>query len=189
MSYDTDGVSIDQETFPANHIPPGDMDRVEAVLRALPDVWHAYQRRTLKQKHFQGVTPGQVRVLSVLMHEAPCSVSTVANALNISMGASSESVDRLVDLGYISREHSTTDRRRVILDLTPRAREIADHVRRVRIAQIAAVFQQMTPEERDGFVRGLHLYRDVLATAPIVGPNEESALNRNETEEDDVITV
>ena len=173
MSYDIDNVAADQTTFAAKQMFPEDIDRVEAVLQALPDVWLAYQRRILKQKHFQGVTPGQVRVLSVLMHEAPCSVGAVARALNISMGASSESVDRLVELGYISREHSTEDRRRVVLDLTPSAREIADHVRRVRIAQVAAVFSQMSPAERDGFVRGLHLYRDVLATSPILGPDQE----------------
>lgn len=177
MSYDTDHSAADQETFTANHVFPEDIDQVEAVLQALPDVWHAYQRRILKQKHFHGVTPGQVRVLSVLMHQAPCSVGAVARALNISMGASSESVDRLVELGYISRDHSTEDRRRVVLDLTPRAREIANHVRRVRIAQIAAVFSQMTPVERDGFVRGLHLYRDVLATSPILGIDQEPVLD------------
>lgn len=144
-----------------------DTSQLEAVLRALPDVWNAYQRRILKQRHFQGVTPGQVRVLSVLMEEAPCSVSTVANALSISMGASSETIDRLVELGYVLREHSSVDRRHVVLDLTPAAREIAMHVREIRIDQIRRVFSRMTLEERDGFIKGLNLYHDVLASYPL----------------------
>lgn len=175
MPYDTQSVDVHAENLVRLHIPAEDADRIEQVLYALPDLWQAYQRRILKQQHFKGVTTGQVRLLSVLMHNAPCSVGTVANALNISMGAASESVDKLVELGYITRKHSKIDRRQVILDLTSEAREIAASVREMRIKQISDVFEQMTPDERDGFIKGLHLYRDVLANFPLILDEPASA--------------
>lgn len=166
MAYDTQPVDVD-DTLTDFDLSPDDAVRIEQVLHALPDLWQAYQRRLLKQQHFKGVTSGQIRLLSVLMHNAPCSVGTVANALNISMGAASESVDKLVELGYITRRHSRVDRRQVILDLTDDAREIAASVRQIRINQISTVFRQMEPAERDGFIKGLHLYRDVLSQMPV----------------------
>lgn len=175
MPYDTQSVDVQAENLVRLRIPAEDADRIEQVLYALPDLWQAYQRRLLKQQHFKGVTTGQVRLLSVLMHNAPCSVGTVANALNISMGAASESVDKLVELGYITRKHSKIDRRQVILDLTSEAREIAASVREMRIKQISDVFEQMTPDERDGFIKGLHLYRDVLANFPLILDEPASA--------------
>lgn len=167
MAYDTQPIDVREAQLASLNIEADDAVRIEQVLVALPDLWQAYQRRILKQQHFKGVTSGQVRLLSVLLHNAPCSVGTVANALNISMGAASESVDKLVELGYITRQHSKIDRRQVILDLTDDAREIATSVRQMRIGQISQVFRQMTSSERDGFIKGLHLYRDVLASYPM----------------------
>ncbi len=172
VAYDTQAIDVRDAQLAGFDIEAEDAVRIEQVLYALPDLWQAYQRRILKQQHFKGVTTGQVRLLSVLMHNAPCSVGTVANALNISMGAASESVDKLVELGYITRKHSKVDRRQVILDLTEEAREIAASVRQMRIGQVSQVFQQMNPSERDGFIKGLHLYRDVLANYPLV--NEQA---------------
>jgi DNA-binding MarR family transcriptional regulator len=167
MVDDIQPKDVREDALAAVEMSPEDAVRIEQVLHALPDLWQAYQRRLLKQQHFKGVTSGQIRLLSVLMHNAPCSVGTVANALNISMGAASESVDKLVELGYITRKHSKIDRRQVILDLTAEARDIAASVRQIRIGQISSVFRQMEPAERDGFIKGLHLYRDVLAQIPI----------------------
>lgn len=168
-----------EDALAAVEMSPEDAVRIEQVLHALPDLWQAYQRRLLKQQHFKGVTSGQIRLLSVLMHNAPCSVGTVAHALNISMGAASESVDKLVELGYITRKHSKIDRRQVILDLTAEARDIAASVRQIRIEQISLVFRQMEPAERDGFIKGLHLYRDVLAQIPIApAPVEPESVDR-----------
>ena len=172
MAQDTQPTDVRPETLSDFDLTPEDAVRIEQVLRALPDLWQAYQRRMLKQQHFKGVTSGQIRLLSVLMNAAPCSVGTVANALNISMGAASESVDKLVELGYITRRHSRVDRRQVILDLTDDARDIAASVRQIRIGQIATVFHQMEPAERDGFIKGLHLYRDVLAQMPVLPPDD-----------------
>lgn len=172
MAQDTQPTDVRPETLSEFDLTPEDAVRIEQVLRALPDLWQAYQRRMLKQQHFKGVTSGQIRLLSVLMNAAPCSVGTVANALNISMGAASESVDKLVELGYITRRHSRVDRRQVILDLTDEARDIAASVRQIRIGQIAMVFRQMEPAERDGFIKGLHLYRDVLAQMPVLPPDD-----------------
>lgn len=176
MAYDIQEIDPNQEDLADLHLDTEDARRIEVALHAMPDLWQAYQRRLLKQRYFKGVTSGQVRLLSVLLHNAPCSVGTVANALNISMGAASESIDKLVDLGYISREHSKIDRRQVILDLTEEAREIAATVRRIRIEHLAEVFHQMSPEERDGFIKGLHLYRDVLLRVP--DPDDEPRRGR-----------
>ncbi len=175
MPYDTQSVEVQAENSSGRDITADDAVRIEQVLYALPDLWQAYQRRILRQRHFNGVTTGQVRLLIALMRHAPCSVGTVANALNISMGAASESVDKLVELSYITRKHSRIDRRQVILDLTSEARDIAASVREMRINQISDVFAQMTPEERDGFIKGLNLYRDVLANFPLVADEPASA--------------
>lgn len=184
MPYDTQRVDLEGLSLSRAALDEQDAVRIEQMLYAIPDLWHTYQRRVLKQRLFRGVTAGQVRLLNVLLHAAPCSVGTVATALNISMGAASESVDKLVEIGYITRQHSTIDRRQVILDLTDDAREIAAHARRVRIAHICQVFEQMEPFERDAFIKGLKIYQEVLAAAPIMGVDDEPADQPDATEDE-----
>src|SRR3979409_567734 len=57
-------------------------------------------------------------------------------------------IARLEELGLVRREPHSTDRRQVILTVTPEGRDLVQRVRRRREAWLAQRLQELTPEER-----------------------------------------
>ena len=63
-------------------------------------------------------TVAQVRTLLVLNRVGPCTLKTLAQALDVSGASASAMVDKLVEAGYVLRAQDPADRRRVTLQLT-----------------------------------------------------------------------
>lgn len=88
-----------------------------------------------------GLGPTDLRALQALdrLAAGPVPVGTLAAALALSSGATTELVDRLESAGLARRERDDRDRRRVLVALQPAARQIgATHLepwdRRVKAA-------------------------------------------------------
>jgi DNA-binding MarR family transcriptional regulator len=64
------------------------------------------------------------RALVFLNHTAEASVSEMAEHLGLSLPATSRLADVLVRRGLLDRQNNAADRRRVLLSLTPRGREV-----------------------------------------------------------------
>lgn len=112
------------------------------------------------------LTVGQVQaLLHLAMDGQPLSMSALAQQLGISYPSATELVERLVAAGRVERVFDSTDRRKTLVALTPEAREIAEAVLATRGDAVAAVLEQLTDDERRGFVRGLTLLAKSLATS------------------------
>lgn len=62
-----------------------------------------------------GVTPTETQCLYVLSRFGPSSPSELARRINLTSGATSRMLDRLLAAGYITRTPDTRDRRRVVI--------------------------------------------------------------------------
>jgi DNA-binding MarR family transcriptional regulator len=82
-------------------------------------------------------------------------VGEIATALDCSMPAASELVDRLVDAGHLVRASDPTDRRRVLIAATPASQQISAHLCELREAQVRYALDQLEPEERPTFIKSL----------------------------------
>ena len=102
-----------------------------------------------------GLTPAQVKVLLHLGTRQQMTVGEIAAALDCSMPAASELVDRLVDAGHLLRASDPADRRRVLIAATPASQQISAHLRELREAQVRYALDQLEPEERPIFVKSL----------------------------------
>jgi DNA-binding MarR family transcriptional regulator len=63
-----------------------------------------------------------VQILGFLANEEPLPTGRLAEAAGLSPGAATTAVDRLEAAGYVQRLRTDDDRRRVMVQLTPRAR-------------------------------------------------------------------
>ncbi len=102
-----------------------------------------------------GLTPAQVKVLLQLGTRRQMTVGEIATALDCSMPAASELVDRLVDAGHLLRASDPADRRRVLIAATPASQQISAHLRELREAQVRYALDQLEPEERPTFIKSL----------------------------------
>jgi MarR family transcriptional regulator, organic hydroperoxide resistance regulator len=78
-----------------------------------------WNRVDLRLQQECGVTLSALNVMMVIDRIPSCRVFDIASALEITVGGTSQAVDRLEAAGYCTRRANPADRRSSILDLTP----------------------------------------------------------------------
>lgn len=148
----------DQESLRAAEVIVGLFRRAGRALRAsdfdAPGEWAA------------ALTMPQLRVLYLLGRHPSLPVGSVAEAMRISQPSATETIDRLVRAGYVSRTTCTTDRRVVRTALTASGRTLIDRPWEARRALLADALAKATPTQRDAVTRGLETLCDLLADPP-----------------------
>lgn len=97
------------------------MDIIAQVLVALRQVIRATDLHSRHLMKTTGLTAPQLLVLRELGGAGELSVSELAQRISLSQGTVTSILDRLQARGLVDRERSPTDRRRVLLRLTPTA--------------------------------------------------------------------
>lgn len=104
--------------------------------------------------HSLGMTHGRMMIL--LSELGPQKASALAESLHITSGGVTGITDRLIELGYVSRERSEQDRRAVVLSLTDEGRAMISTMMEVREKVMQKLFRGMSTED---MIKGLELFR------------------------------
>src|SRR4051812_31404126 len=146
-------------------VRPGEGILVETGVQLLPVIAKALYLAISGLGDAHGLTPAQVKVLLQLGTRRQMTVGEIATALDCSMPAASELVDRLVDAGHLVRASDPADRRRVLIAATPASQQISAHLCELREAQVRYALDQLEPEERPTFIKSLQALIAGLAHA------------------------
>ena len=138
---------------------------VDAGVQLLPVISKALFSAISGLGNAHGLTPAQVKVLLQLGTRRQMTVGEIAGALDCSMPAASELVDRLVDAGHLLRASDPADRRRVLIAATPASQQISAHLCELREAQVRYALDQLEQEERPIFIKSLEALIAGLAHA------------------------
>ena len=96
-----------------------------------------------------------VRALIHLYQRGPMSMGELARGLGISCSTATECVAGLEARGRVVKDRPESDRRQVVVSLTPEAKATAAQVVSQRKVVIERVLQQLSPREAKAFVKGL----------------------------------
>jgi len=99
---------------------------VREVLEVIPIVMRSL-RREFRSHRGNDLGIPQYRALMFLQRNPGASLSTVADHLGITPPSTSKLIDGLVERGFIYRQSSEIDRRRINLGLTPAGADLADY--------------------------------------------------------------
>jgi DNA-binding MarR family transcriptional regulator len=75
-----------------------------------------------------GINRTDLRCLAILTREGPLSPSDLATKVDLSRPATTTALDRLSRAGYLRRVRSRVDRRRVVVEITARARRSTSEI-------------------------------------------------------------
>jgi DNA-binding MarR family transcriptional regulator len=103
----------------------------------------------------ESITIPQFRTLIILSSRDSVNLATLAGLLGVQPSTTGRMVDRLVTAGLIDRRPHPDSRRELVVELTPRGREVVRKVTRRRRQEIARVVEAMPARERHGLVRAL----------------------------------
>jgi DNA-binding MarR family transcriptional regulator len=90
-----------------------------------------------------GLTFPQIIVMSALRWEGAQPISTLAQRLRLSLAATSQLVDRLVDGEFVSRTEDPSDRRVRRVELRPRGRKFMDVLNEIRRRELSEAFDRL----------------------------------------------
>jgi DNA-binding MarR family transcriptional regulator len=137
-------------------------DLIAQAMVALPVIAKRLFASLIEHPFASGRPHSQIKAMGHLFNHSPATLSEVADALGVSLPTASELIERLVEEGIVSRDTNPLDRRKVVLALTPKAREMGQQIHEIRRAQIRAVMDRLEPDERPVFVKSLLALADVL---------------------------
>jgi DNA-binding MarR family transcriptional regulator len=115
------------------------------------------------------VTLPQFRALVVLASRGVLQPAALADVLGVHPSTATRMCDRLVAKGLITREVSSTNRREVVIGLTPRGRRVVDSVNRRRRKEITAIIESVSKSQRASMVRSLRVFADAAGEVPEEG--------------------
>ena len=131
---------------------------VETVLRCYPRIYFACHRRHVRDEQSQKhLSAHQASVLDHLDEVEGTSLLALARHMGVTASTMSLMVDRLERGGYVRRERSPADGRRVDLRLTPAGAGIKKQQKVLEPELIAAMLQRLDETRRQQALHGLEL--------------------------------
>jgi DNA-binding MarR family transcriptional regulator len=117
------------------------------------------------------LTMGQLKALFVLADEA-LTVGGLAEALRIGKPAASILVERLVQLGLVTRAEDVADRRRTLVRLTPEGETLAARLRQGGQDSWRALLSRLDEADLAALLQGLQALARLVAAAsePVATP-------------------
>ena len=113
------------------------------------------EERSLNNRLTSGLTINEIHTLvAVGMYESN-SMSTVAARMDVTLATLTKVANRLVDKGFIARAQAEDDRRKVMLSLTKRGREVVRVHNMFHRRMIDEALSDLTPEEERIFAESL----------------------------------
>lgn len=123
----------------------------------------------------RGLPLGQMKALGYLYRHGRSTVGEVAEGLGLAMPTASEVVDKLAERGLLERGVNPDNRRQVHVWLTEEAMAYGRDLLAMRRAQVRRVFDELSPSEQAGFVRGLRALHEAVSRSPAACAQESSA--------------
>ena len=131
----------------------------------------AVEARALRSIADTGLGASDFGVLEVLLHEGALPVNAIGRKLLLTSGSITTCVDRLARRGLVARRDDPDDRRVRRVELTPAGRALIEPAFARHAADLDAMMQVLTGEERGALVALLRK----LGTAATAADTEEAA--------------
>jgi MarR family transcriptional regulator, organic hydroperoxide resistance regulator len=117
----------------------------EAIGGLLGEVMQYSAREILCLLQREDLSMPRMTAIMMLRRSGTASISDISRHLNLSLGATSQVVDKLVEAGFVTRAEDPDDRRQKHVALTERGQQFAAEVRRVRVSELTRRLESLPP--------------------------------------------
>jgi DNA-binding MarR family transcriptional regulator len=112
---------------------------------------------------FGELSVSQMHMIRLVRKHGTLAMTELAELLGVSPPSASTMVDRLVDKGFLSREHSTEDRRKVVVCISPEAVKKIESVETSVLQLFESLVEKLGPETTQQWCRVLKQINAVLS--------------------------
>lgn len=158
-----------------------DHDRpVDRSMNAVRSIVRAFRVNTRAIELKMGISLAQLFVLQQLTERPAGSLNELAERTATHQSSVSVVVRRLVERGYVSRTSSSSDRRRIEIDVTPAGRALLEDAPTTIQTQLMTALRRMSRDEQNALAnlleRWLREAKIDFAAPPMLGEDEDVGL-------------
>jgi len=136
---------------------------LEAIERTMLQLGWATHRQLAQELSEFNLTVPQYTAMKALQNAGDnCTMSELADAARQISATMTGIVDRLVERGLLTRQRDPADRRAVRITLTEDGRQLLAAIQKKKRARLRQFLEQLTPAERQDFVRLVEKYLTVV---------------------------
>jgi DNA-binding MarR family transcriptional regulator len=103
------------------------------------------------------LSTSQANALMRMYHDSNCSLSDISGQLGVTNAATSQLVDRLVQLNLVTRTEDPADRRNKQLQLTPQGKALIERGIAARSLWMQELASQLTPAQQSRIAEALEV--------------------------------
>jgi DNA-binding MarR family transcriptional regulator len=122
---------------------------IEAITNRISKIGRYFDRTMHQTVATMKLNTSEFRLLITLWKAGPQSPGSLGERLLVSSGVMTNRLDRLEERGFVARRPHPTDRRGVLVELTDAGKEALDTLIAAQVPTEAAIFADVTPEERE----------------------------------------
>jgi DNA-binding MarR family transcriptional regulator len=136
---------------------PTDQIRADAerLSHIILEMQRCFVLRLCKELAPGNVSFPQFFLLAYLDQREVLTMSAIAKKMGHTTAAASGLVARLENLGLVVRSSSRSDRRKVMVCITPKGSALVRRIREEMVGNIMKIMEHLTPDEQKGW---LHIY-------------------------------
>jgi DNA-binding MarR family transcriptional regulator len=116
----------------------------------------------------QGISMTQLHVMHLLDHHGEMPMSRLAEMLDVSLSNGTGIIDRVEERGFVERIRVPSDRRMVMVRLTPAGRQMLDEIEIVREQVLRRVLDKLDPAQLKGVATAMADLREAVG-ATLIG--------------------
>lgn len=123
------------------------------------------------------LTMTQVGTLMAVRDSGAASIKEIAEATRVSPPSASTMVDKLVEMGVLSREQSKADRREVLVRVTPEAERISEALEKGMLGSLEEILEAIGPKMAEQWCEVYGRIQE-LFDADVPSSSDDGALSR-----------
>lgn len=114
----------------------------------------AIEGEALKQEGIK-LSMSEVHVLEAISNVEEATMTNISQKLGITVGSATIAINTLVQKGYVTREKDALDRRKVIIGLNEKSREVLETHTEFHQKMIDSIFEDLKIEEDEVLIASL----------------------------------
>lgn len=127
------------------------LDQKQSLARqfrqVITKIMHYSMQNILQFARDQGLSMSQLGALRHIHHREHCNISNIGDEIGISNAAASQMMDRLVQMGLVSRVENKQDRRNKHLELTEKGLQVLQEGFPTHQAWLMELIERLEPDE------------------------------------------
>ncbi len=137
-----------------------DLHDIITIAPVINELFFKNFHRSIELPHSLNKT--HMKTLFFVDFEGSCPMNLLSKKVNLEKGSFTPVAEKLINMGYLEKVKSPTDKRKIFLQLTPLGDELITNHRNMHLNYVRSILSKLDDNERETYISALRL---VLSTS------------------------